>query len=432
MRSYENSKKMFQEAQELIPGGVNSPVRAFKAVGDFPVFVQKGEGSKVLDVDGNTYVDYVCSWGPLIFGHCPQFVVDALQKGITIGTTFGMPTPIETEMAQFITEHVPSIEMVRMVSSGTEATMSALRLARAYTKRSKIVKFEGCYHGHADHLLIKAGSGALTFGVPSSPGVPQEIASNTLNATYNDLSSVEALFRQYPDEIAAVIVEPIAGNMGLVLPKEGFLEGLREITDQYGALLIFDEVISGFRASLGGAQQYYNVMPDLTCLGKIIGGGLPVGAYGGKKEIMQQVSPAGDVYQAGTLSGNPLAMAAGLSVLHALDDVTVYAELARKGEKLAKGLRIAADETGAKVHINQFGSLLTVFFTEEKVDSYQAAMTSDTAKFKIFYQAMLEQGYYLPPAQFECWFVSMAHSDEDIDNTIRAAKVAFEKVVRGE
>jgi len=305
-------------------------------------------------------------------------------------------------------------------------------LARAYTKRSKIVKFEGCYHGHADHLLIKAGSGALTFGVPSSPGVPQEIASNTLNATYNDLSSVEALFRQYPDEIAAVIVEPIAGNMGLVLPKEGFLEGLREITDQYGALLIFDEVISGFRASLGGAQQYYNVMPDLTCLGKIIGGGLPVGAYGGKKEIMQQVSPAGDVYQAGTLSGNPLAMAAGLSVLHALDDVTVYAELARKGEKLAKGLRIAADETGAKVHINQFGSLLTVFFTEEKVDSYQAAMTSDTAKFKIFYQAMLEQGYYLPPAQFECWFVSMAHSDEDIDNTIRAAKVAFEKVVRGE
>ena len=407
-------------------------MRAFKAVGEFPIFVQKGEGSKVLDVDGNTYVDYVCSWGPLIFGHCPNFVVDALQKGITIGTTFGMPTPIETEMAQFITERVPSIEMVRMVSSGTEATMSALRLARAYTKRSKIVKFEGCYHGHADHLLIKAGSGALTFGVPSSPGVPQEIASNTLNATYNDLASVEALFQQYPGEIAAIIVEPIAGNMGLVLPKEGFLEGLREITNRYGALLIFDEVISGFRASIGGAQQYYNVMPDLTCLGKIIGGGLPVGAYGGKKEIMQRVSPAGDVYQAGTLSGNPLAMAAGLSVLRALDDENVYMELARKGEKLANGLRMAAEETGAKVSINQFGSLLTVFFTEDEVESYQAAMTSDTMKFKIFYQAMLEQGYYLPPAQFECWFISMAHSDEDIENTILAAKVAFEKVVRGE
>jgi len=428
MRCYETSKKLYKEAVELIPGGVNSPVRAFQAVGDFPIFVQNGQGSKIIDVDGNTYVDYVCSWGPLILGHRPQIVTEALQKGLEVGTTFGIPTAIESEMAKFICEHVPSIEMVRMVSSGTEATMSALRLARGYTKRDKIVKFEGCYHGHADHLLIKAGSGALTLGVPSTPGVPQSIAGNTLNAKYNDLASVEELFAQAGEEIAAIIVEPIAGNMGLVPPKAGFLQGLRDICTKYGALLIFDEVISGFRASLGGAQELYGITPDLTCLGKIIGGGLPVGAYGGKKEIMNMVAPAGPVYQAGTLSGNPLAMRAGLAALNALTDKAIYAHIEHLGAMLAQGLKEAADEANVQVSINYLGSLLTVFFTDSLVESYSQASNSDTAKFKVFYQAMLEQGFYLPPSQFECWFISAAHSETDIQNTIAAAKIAFQKV----
>ncbi|MBP3624751.1 MAG: glutamate-1-semialdehyde 2,1-aminomutase [Peptococcaceae bacterium] len=425
---YTNSKRLFEEACELIPGGVNSPVRAFKAVGDYPVFIERGEGAYLYDVDGNKYVDYICSWGPLLLGHQPEAVSKAVMEALTKGSTYGAPTGIEVEMAKKIVDAVPSVEMVRMVSSGTEATMSALRLARGYTGRNKIVKFEGCYHGHADHLLIKAGSGALTFGVPSSPGVPESIASETLTAQYNDIDSVKALFAQYPDQIAAVIVEPIAGNMGLVLPKEGFLEGLREVTAENGALLIFDEVISGFRASFGGAQKVYNVMPDLTCMGKIIGGGLPVGAYGGKKEIMMHVAPVGPVYQAGTLSGNPLAMAAGMAILDELAKPGVYEEIEAKTKKLVQGLQAAADKAGVKIALNQSASLFTIFFTETPVDSYKAAMTSNTEQFKVFFQAMLGQGFYLPPSQFECWFVSQAHSDEDIENTIKAAEIAFQAV----
>ena len=425
---YTNSKQLFEEACELIPGGVNSPVRAFKAVGDHPVFIERGEGAYLYDVDGNKYVDYICSWGPLLLGHQPEAVSKAVMTALTKGSTYGAPTGIEVEMAKKIVDAVPSVEMVRMVSSGTEATMSALRLARGYTGRNKIVKFEGCYHGHADHLLIKAGSGALTFGVPSSPGVPESIASETLTAQYNDIDSVKALFAQYPGQIAAVIVEPIAGNMGLVLPKEGFLEGLREVTAEHGALLIFDEVISGFRASFGGAQKVYNIMPDLTCMGKIIGGGLPVGAYGGKKEIMMHVAPVGPVYQAGTLSGNPLAMAAGMAILDELAKPGVYEAIEAKTKKLVDGLRQAADQAGVKVSINHCASLFTIFFTETPVDSYAAAMTSNTEQFKVFFQSMLDQGYYLPPSQFECWFVSQAHSDEDIANTIIAAEKAFQAV----
>lgn len=425
---YTNSKQLFEEACELIPGGVNSPVRAFKAVGDYPVFIERGEGAYLYDVDGNKYVDYICSWGPLLLGHQPEAVSKAVMEALTKGSTYGAPTGIEVEMAKKIVDAVPSVEMVRMVSSGTEATMSALRLARGYTGRNKIVKFEGCYHGHADHLLIKAGSGALTFGVPSSPGVPESIASETLTAQYNDIDSVKALFAQYPDQIAAVIVEPIAGNMGLVLPKEGFLEGLREVTAEHGALLIFDEVISGFRASFGGAQKVYNIMPDLTCMGKIIGGGLPVGAYGGKKEIMMHVAPVGPVYQAGTLSGNPLAMAAGMAILDELAKPGVYEEIEAKTKKLVQGLQAAADKAGVKIALNQSASLFTIFFTETPVDSYKAAMTSNTEQFKVFFQAMLNQGFYLPPSQFECWFVSQAHSDEDIENTIKAAEIAFQAV----
>ena len=425
---YTNSKQLFEEACELIPGGVNSPVRAFKAVGDHPVFIERGEGAYLYDVDSNKYVDYICSWGPLLLGHQPEAVSKAVMTALTKGSTYGAPTGIEVEMAKKIVDAVPSVEMVRMVSSGTEATMSALRLARGYTGRNKIVKFEGCYHGHADHLLIKAGSGALTFGVPSSPGVPESIASETLTAQYNDIDSVKALFAQYPGQIAAVIVEPIAGNMGLVLPKEGFLEGLREVTAEHGALLIFDEVISGFRASYGGAQKVYNIMPDLTCMGKIIGGGLPVGAYGGKKEIMMHVAPVGPVYQAGTLSGNPLAMAAGMAILDELAKPGVYEAIEAKTKKLVDGLRQAADQAGVKVSINHSASLFTIFFTETPVDSYAAAMTSNTEQFKVFFQSMLDQGYYLPPSQFECWFVSQAHSDEDIANTILAAEKAFQAV----
>lgn len=425
---FTKSQQLFKEAVELIPGGVNSPVRAFKAVGDFPVFIEKGEGSKLYDVDGNEFVDYICSWGPLLLGHQPASVTAAVQDALLKGSTYGAPTALEVEIAKMIVDAVPSVEMVRMVNSGTEATMSAIRLARGYTKRNKLVKFEGCYHGHADHLLIKAGSGALTFGVPSSPGVPESIASETLTATYNDLDSVKKLFEQYPDQIAAVIVEPVAGNMGLVPPAEGFLEGLREVTKEQGALLIFDEVISGFRASYGGAQKAFNIMPDLTCLGKIIGGGLPVGAYGGRREIMEHVAPVGPVYQAGTLSGNPVAMAAGIATLKELGKPGVYEKVELKAKTLASGLRAAAEKAGVKVSINQSASLLTVFFTDKPVDSYAAAMSSDTAKFKVFFQSMLNQGIYLPPSQFECWFVSLAHSDEDLAKTLIAAENAFAAV----
>lgn len=426
--TYEKSKAAFARAQEVIPGGVNSPVRAFKAVGEAPVFVKHGEGAHITDIDGQTYVDMVCSWGPLILGHRHPAVVAAIQEALEHGTTFGMPTELETEMAALICELIPSVEMVRMVSSGTEATMSALRLARGYTGRDLIVKFEGCYHGHADHLLINAGSGAMTFGVPSSPGVPADVAKETLVAKYNDLASVRALFEEHPAEIAAVIVEPIPGNMGLIMPEEGFLEGLRGITSEYGAVLIFDEVISGFRASAGGAQKVFGVIPDLTCLGKIIGGGLPVGAFGGKREIMAHLSPSGPVYQAGTLSGNPLAMSAGFAALSVLKNEQPYDALAAKGAALAEGLRALAEKHGVAVTVNQFGSLLTVFFTDRPVHCYADATTSDTAKFATFFSTMLANGVHLPPSQFECWFLSTAHSQDDLDKVLAAADLAFAEV----
>jgi glutamate-1-semialdehyde 2,1-aminomutase len=425
---YTTSKKNYDEAVEVIPGGVNSPVRAFKAVGDHPIFIKEGKGAHIVDVDNNEFIDYVCSWGPLILGHGYPDVVQAISDQLARGTTFGMPTEIETKMAQLIVDLVPSMEMVRMTSSGTEATMSALRLARGYTHRNKIMKFEGCYHGHSDNLLINAGSGALTFGVPSSPGIPKDVARETVVAKYNNIDSVRSLFESDPEDIAAVIIEPIAGNMGLVLPEPGFLEELRKVTKEYGALLIFDEVISGFRASLGGAQDVYNIDPDLTCLGKIIGGGLPVGAFGGKKEIMQGISPAGPIYQAGTLSGNPLAMNAGYAALKALREKQPYAELDEKGKYLAEGLRAAAKAHGVDVTVNQKGSLLTVFFTDHAVKNYDDAKTADTARFGIFFRSMLDQGVHLPPSQFECWFLSTAHSQEDLDKTLQAADKAFEAV----
>ncbi|MEE0434037.1 MAG: glutamate-1-semialdehyde 2,1-aminomutase [Peptococcaceae bacterium] len=425
---FEQSKQAFVEAQKVIPGGVNSPVRAFKAVGEAPVFVEHGEGAHITDIDGQTYVDMVCSWGPLILGHRHPKVVEAIRAALEHGTTFGMPTVLETKMAELICEMIPSVDMVRMVSSGTEATMSALRLARGYTKRDFIIKFEGCYHGHADHLLINAGSGAMTFGVPSSPGVPADVAKETLVAKYNDLESVKALFEQHPNDIAAVIVEPIPGNMGLIMPKEGFLEGLRALTTQYGAVLIFDEVISGFRASAGGAQKVFGITPDLTCLGKIIGGGLPVGAFGGKREIMECLSPSGPVYQAGTLSGNPLAMSAGYAALTVLKEEQPYDALAEKGKRLAEGLRACASKHGVPVTINQFGSLLTVFFTDRVVTCYADATTSNTEKFAKFFSVMLENGVHLPPSQFECWFLSTAHTDDDLEKTLVAADLAFAEV----
>ncbi|MDO4281450.1 MAG: glutamate-1-semialdehyde 2,1-aminomutase [Peptococcaceae bacterium] len=425
---FDESKKAFAEAQAVIPGGVNSPVRAFKAVGEVPVFVEHGDKAHITDIEGQTYVDFVCSWGPLILGHRHPKVVQAISDALAHGTTFGMPTLLETKMAELICELVPSVDMVRMVSSGTEATMSALRLARGYTHKDKIVKFEGCYHGHSDQLLINAGSGAMTFGVPSSPGVPADVAKETLVAKFNDLDSVKAIFDANPGEIAAVIVEPIPGNMGLILPEEGFLEGLRKITEENGAVLIFDEVISGFRASAGGAQKVFGVMPDLTCLGKIIGGGLPVGAFGGKKEIMECLSPAGHVYQAGTLSGNPLAMSAGYAALSVLKEENPYDALDALGKKLAAGLKALAEKHSVAVTINQFGSLMTVFFTDQPVHGYSDATTSDTEKFAKFFSVMLENGVHLPPSQFECWFLSTAHTQEDIDKALEAADKAFEAV----
>lgn len=426
--NFSRSQEVYQEAVQVIPGGVNSPVRAFGAVGDYPIFIDHGQGSKVTDVDGNDLIDYVCSWGPLILGHGRPEIKEAMAQAIEKGTTFGMPTAIEVEMAERITRLVDSIEKVRMVSSGTEATMSAIRLARGYTGRDKIVKFRGCYHGHVDSLLIEAGSGALTFGVPSSPGVPAKAAEDTLLAEYNDLASVEALFEAHGDQIAGVILEPIAGNMGLVPPVDGFLQGLRDITQQHGALLIFDEVISGFRVGLGGAQALYGVRPDLTCFGKIIGGGLPVGAFGGRADIMDHISPAGPVYQAGTLSGNPLAMAAGLKTLELLEKEAPFQAMEEKMARLAQGLRDVAAKHKVPVFVRQLGSLMTVFFNDNEVTTYAQAQASDTEAFGIFFQAMLQEGVHLPPAQFECWFISAVHSDADIEHTLAAADRAFAKV----
>ncbi|NPV26361.1 MAG: glutamate-1-semialdehyde 2,1-aminomutase [Firmicutes bacterium] len=431
-KGFSRSIELFAEAKKLIPGGVNSPVRAFKSVGANPVFLTQGVGAKVYDVDGNEYIDYVASWGPLILGHCHPAVVAALKEQVERAMSFGAPTELETEMARLIVEALPSVEMVRMVNSGTEATMSALRLARGYTGRDKIVKFEGCYHGHADSLLIKAGSGALTLGVPTSPGVPAAIANYTITAPLNDLETLSRIFELEGEDIAAVLVEPVAGNMGVVLPQPGWLEGLRELTRAYGALLIFDEVITGFRVGYSGAQGLYGIDPDLTCLGKIIGGGLPVGAYGGKREIMEAMAPVGPIYQAGTLSGNPLAMTAGIATLRVLQQPGVYEELERKAAKLNEGLRQAAEEAGVPVAFNRVGSMMCGFFTDQPVIDYASACTANTARYAAYFRSMLKQGVYLTPSQFEAAFVSLAHTDEDIERTIEASRVAFKVAARVE
>jgi glutamate-1-semialdehyde 2,1-aminomutase len=427
--SISRSEKLFAAAQRILPGGVNSPVRAFKSVGATPVFIERGKGAYVEDADGNTYIDFVMSWGPLIHGHAPKGLQKALAAAAARGTSFGAPTELETRLAQRVALLMPSMERVRFVSSGTEAAMSAVRIARAATGRDKIIKFEGCYHGHADAFLVQAGSGAMTLGVPTSPGVPAAAACDTVIARYNDLESVERLFQQHTGQIAAIFVEPIAGNMGLVPPREGFLAGLRSLADRDEALLVFDEVISGFRVASGGAQQVYKVRPDLTCLGKIIGGGLPVGAYGGRRDVMELVAPKGPVYQAGTLSGNPMAMTAGLWSLEQLSS-TLYRHLARLGAMLAAGLADAAREAGVVLQVNAFGSLLTPFFTSTPVQDFQTALASDTGAYGRFFRGMLARGVYLPPSQFEAWFLSAAHSERDVARTIKAARAAFRNVQR--
>jgi glutamate-1-semialdehyde 2,1-aminomutase len=427
MRSYDKSIEAFKEAKEILPGGVNSPVRAFKSVNMDPIFMERGKGSKIYDIDGNEYIDYVLSWGPLILGHTNDLVVEGIKKVAELGTSFGAPTLVENELAQLVIDRVPSIEMVRMVSSGTEATMSALRLARGYTGRNKILKFEGCYHGHGDSLLIKAGSGVATLGLPDSPGVPEGVAKNTITVPYNDLESVRYAFEEFGDDIAGVIVEPVAGNMGVVPPIHGFLEGLREITTQYGTVLIFDEVMTGFRVGYNCAQGYFNVTPDITCLGKVIGGGLPVGAYGGKREIMEQIAPSGPIYQAGTLSGNPLAMTAGLETLRQLTPET-YKEFERKADILEAGLKAAAEKYDIPHTINRAGSMIGIFFTNENVINYEAAKTSNLEFFASYYREMANEGVFLPPSQFEGLFLSTAHTDEDLQKTIEAAEKAFSKL----
>lgn len=424
MRSYDKSIAAFQEAKKLMPGGVNSPVRAFKSVQMDPIFMERGKGSKIYDIDGNEYIDYVLSWGPLILGHTNDRVVEALKKVAEKGTSFGAPTLMENELAKLVQERVPSIEVVRMVSSGTEATMSALRLARGYTGRNKILKFEGCYHGHGDSLLIKAGSGVATLGLPDSPGVPEGIAKNTITVPYNDLESVKVAFEHYGEDIAGIIVEPVAGNMGVVPPLPGFLQGLRDVTTQYGALLIFDEVMTGFRVGYNCAQGYFGITPDITCLGKVIGGGLPVGAYGGRAEIMQQIAPSGPIYQAGTLSGNPLAMTAGYETLSQLTP-EIYDEFIRKGDMLEAGLTKAAEKYEVPITVNRAGSMIGFFFTNEAVINYDTAKQSNLDFFASYYREMANQGVFLPPSQFEGLFLSTSHSDEDIEKTIAAAEVAF-------
>jgi glutamate-1-semialdehyde 2,1-aminomutase len=419
------SSKLFARAKNLIPGGVNSPVRAGKAVGMDPPFIARAKGCYLWDVDQKRYIDYVCSWGPMILGHAHPKIMKALQEKIPKGTSYGAPTRLEVEMAQMIAEMVPSVEMVRMVNSGTEATMSAIRLARGYTGREKIIKFEGCYHGHADSLLVSAGSGVATLGIPGCPGVPADLAGHTLSLRFNDLAQVIEAMDRLGQEVAAVIVEPIAGNMGVVLPEEGFLEGLRQITLKHGALLIFDEVITGFRVGPGGAQELYGIRPDLTCLGKIIGGGLPVGAYGGRKEIMSTMAPEGNIYQAGTLSGNPLAMAAGLATLKELRKGRIYRELEEKGRRLFTGLKNAAESAGLDVVVNWVGSLGTLFFTQEAVRDFASAKKSNTGLYGNFYGIMLNQGIYLAPSAFEAWFLSLAHDERSIDKTIACAEIAF-------
>ncbi len=417
----EKSGALFQRAIQLIPGGVNSPVRAGKAVGVDPLFISRAEGCYLWDEDGNRYVDYVCSWGPMILGHGHPDVLKALEDRISKGTSYGAPTGLEVEMAEIIVDMVPSIDMVRMVNSGTEATMSSIRLARGFTGRDKIIKFDGCYHGHADSLLVSAGSGIATLGIPGSPGVPKDLAMHTISLPYNNLNAVIEAFEKHGKDIAAVIVEPVAANMGIVLPDRDFLSGLRILTKDRGALLIFDEVITGFRVAPGGAQEFYGIMPDLTCLGKIIGGGLPVGAYGGKREIMERMAPVGDIYQAGTLSGNPLAMAAGIATLKILKDREVYNSLEEKGRALFSGLEIAARIAGQVVAVNRIGSMGTVFFTKDRVKDYESVKKADSEKYARFYRAMLRRGIYLAPSAFETAFVSLAHDKDSIQKTVECA-----------
>lgn len=423
------SAKLFSRAKKILPGGVSSPVRAFKAVGGTPRFIARSAGSTITDVDGSSYIDYVMSWGPMIHGHAPRGLVNALRKQTRLGTSFGAPSPLEVDLGERVRALMPSLERVRFVSSGTEATMSVARVARAATKREKIVKFIGCYHGHADAFLVQAGSGALTLGTPTSPGVPAGAVATTLLATFNDLASVSRLFKAHRNEIAGIIVEPIPGNMGVIVPEPGFLKGLRDLCDKHGALLIFDEVMTGFRVAPGGAQALFDVRPDLTCLGKIIGGGLPVAAYGGRADVMELISPAGPVYQAGTLSGNPLAMTAGIWALDRLDK-KLYRKLADASEMLTTGLADAARKANVAVQVNAVGSMVTPFFNAARVRDFATATASDTKQFAVFFQGMLKRGVYLPPSQFEAWFLSAAHTTSDIKKTIKAARGAMEDVAK--
>ncbi len=422
------SEEAFAEAKQVIPGGVNSPARAFSAVESDPLFIEAGDGAFVYDIDGNEYIDYVGSWGPMVLGYNHPAVVEALQKQLMQGTSFGAPTEVETELAELVIDAVPSIDKVRMVNSGTEATMSALRLARGYTGRKKIVKLEGCYHGHGDSLLVDAGSGVTTLGISGSPGVPEEIAQETIVAPYNDIEAVEEIFQEYGSQIAGVILEPVTGNMGVIRPQVNYLEQLREVTSDYDSLLIFDEVMTGFRVAYGGAQEFYGVEPDLTTLGKIIGGGLPVGAYGGKEEIMSYVAPEGPVYQAGTLSGNPLAMTAGLTTLQLLQQYNVYEELEEKAAQLENGFNANIAELGIPATVSRVGSMFSLFFREERVTNYQEAKDCDTEAFAAYFEAMLEEGIYLPPSQFESNFVSAAHTEVDLEQTIEANYKALRQV----
>jgi len=420
------SEDLFHRAQRVIPGGVNSPVRAFRAVGGKPLFIQRGNGSRIWDVDGREYIDYVGSWGPLIFGHRSPEVIEALNQVLAIGTSFGAPTEREVELAELITQLLPSVEKVRLVSSGTEATMSAIRLARGFTGRERIIKFDGCYHGHGDSLLVHAGSGVATLGLPDSPGVPSSLAALTSVLPFNDSNALKSEFDRRGSQIACVIIEPVAGNMGCVEPRPGYLELLRNLTKRSGSILIFDEVMTGFRVALGGAQQRYDVQPDLTTMGKVIGGGLPVGAYGGRAEIMDRIAPAGPIYQAGTLSGNPLAVSAGLATLKRLKKDSPYDRLEALGARLERGVIEAAGKAGIQVRVNRVGSMLTFFFTDREVTDFQSARTSDTKRFSRFFHAMIDQGIYLPSSQFEAVFISAAHTESDIDQTVSAATRALE------
>jgi len=422
------SQELFAEAQTLLPGGVDSPVRAFRAVGGQPLFIDRGDGAYLIDVDGNRFVDYVLSWGPLILGHAHPRVVQAISEAASRGTSYGAPSPLEVELAKLVQQFMPNLEMLRFVNSGTEATMTALRLARAYTKRNKIIKFEGCYHGHADLLLVQAGSGVATLGLPDSPGVPSATVADTLVAAFNDIEAVHTLFQQFPGEIAAVIVEPVAGNMGVVPPTYVFIQGLRDLCTAYNAVLIFDEVMTGFRVHPGGAQALYHIKPDLTTLGKVIGGGLPVGAYGGRRDIMQLVAPVGPMYQAGTLSGNPLAMTAGMVTLQELQKPSAWHQLETRSAQLEDGLRSAAEEAGVATMFNRVGTMFTMFFTDQPVTNWTTVKMCDTQKFGKFFRAMLEQGVYLAPSQFEAGFMSLAHGATEINATIEAARMAFSQI----